>query len=365
MRICLVCIELFGYGTTGGFGRATRMIGWELARRGHQITIITRRSPWSAETRDDFLLDGMRVRLYPPRRPWESMALYRAARADIYHSQDPSLGTLLAMLAMPAAKHVVTLRAPVVREDIAIDRRHGEWGFRGQLMHFIQADNPLIRAAVRRTPHVYAAAHCIADKAARHFGIPPPRFLPTPIVIPPAVEKASRPTVCFVGRWHGIKQPEHFLALARRLPDIRFIAVGGAPEQSRDAELRRLYAGFPNLEMTGVIDQFQSSRLSEILGKSWVLVNTSLREALPTTFLEAAAHRCAILSYLDPEGFASRFGYHAHAGDLEQGLAHLLAEDRWRRLGEAAYRQVNSLYAADAAIDRHIEAYRQVLAQRS
>ena len=97
MRICLVCIELFGYGTTGGFGRATRMIGRELARRGHQITIITRRSPWSAETRDDFLLDGMRVRLYPPRRPWESMALYRAARADIYHSQDPSLGTLLAL----------------------------------------------------------------------------------------------------------------------------------------------------------------------------------------------------------------------------------------------------------------------------
>jgi len=131
-----------------------------------------------------------------------------------------------------------------------------------------------------------------------------------------------------------------------------------------DATLRRRYEGIPNLEMTGVLDQFSSTRLSEILSSSWILVNASLREGLPTTFLEAAAHRCAILSYLDPDGFASRFGHHAADGDLAAGLRRLLRGDDWRRCGEAAHAHVRSLYATDVAIDRHLAVYRDVLAAR-
>jgi glycosyltransferase involved in cell wall biosynthesis len=360
LHICLICMELFGFGSTGGFGRATRMIGRELARRGQQVTVIARRSPWSQDRREDFMLEGMRIRLYPPRRPLASLALYRDCRADVYHSQDASLGTFLAMLAMPAARHVVTFRAPLDTADVAIDRRYGEWGRRGQLMHYLQVDNPLVRAAVRRMPLRFAAADCVIDKAVRHYRLPvPPQFLPTPVAIPAQVTKAGRPTVCFVGRWHGIKQPEHFLELARQFPAVDFIAVGGAPEQAEDAVLRERYGGIANLEMTGVIDQFNSNRLSEILARSWILVNTSLREALQTTFIEAAAHRCAILSYLDPEGFASRFGQVAGPGELADGLRRLLQDDAWRALGEAGYRHVRDIYSVQAAIDRHLDVYRQ------
>jgi hypothetical protein len=62
------------------------------------------------------------------------------AQADIYHSQDPSLGTLLAM---PRARHVVTLCDSADREDFAIGRRYGEGGLWGRAMHFLQVDNPL------------------------------------------------------------------------------------------------------------------------------------------------------------------------------------------------------------------------------
>ena len=52
------------------------------------------------------MLEGMRIRLYPARRPLSSLALYRDCRADVYHSQDASLGTFLAMLAgMASAKN--------------------------------------------------------------------------------------------------------------------------------------------------------------------------------------------------------------------------------------------------------------------
>jgi len=362
MHVCFVCIEFFGFGSFGGFGRATRMIGRELARRGHRVTVVTRQSPWSQERRRDFMLDGMRIRFYSARRPASSIALYRECGADLYHSQDASLGTFLAMLAMPKAKHLVTFRAPLDDQDVNIDRRFGGEGFRARLMHYLQIDNPVVRAAVRSTPWRYAAAHYIVDKSVRHYGLSAaPEFLPTPVSVPASVEKAEHPTVCFVGRWDQIKQPEHFLGLAREFPAVNFIAVGGVPEPARDAELRRRYSGIPNLELTGPIDQFTSNRVSEILAKSWILVNTSLREGLPTTFVEAAAHRCAILSYLDPDGFASRFGQVAQPGELAEGLRQLLRDDTWRGRGDAGYDYVRGVYSTEAAIDRHLEVYRQVL----
>ncbi len=362
MHLCFVCVELFGLGSLGGFGRATRMIGRELVKRGHRVTVVTRQSPLSQERRQDFMLEGMRVRLYSPRRPLSSIALYRDCDADLYHSQDASLGTLLAMLAMPRAKHLITFRAPLDGRDVDIDYQFGESGLRGRLMHYLQIDNPLVRAAARRTPWRYAAAHCVVDKSVRRYSLrTPPEFLPTPVMVPASVEKAERPTVCFVGRWHGIKQPEHFLDLARQFPTVNFIAVGGAPGQARDAELRRRYAGVANLEMTGPIDQFTSNRLGEILSRSWILVNSSLREALPTTFIEAAAHRCAILSYLDPDGFASRFGQIVRPGKLGDGLRQLLQNDAWRARGEAGYDHVRGVYSVEGAIDRHVEVYRRAL----
>ncbi|MBM3517031.1 MAG: glycosyltransferase family 4 protein [Alphaproteobacteria bacterium] len=48
--------------------------------------------------------------------------------------------------------------------------------------------------------------------------------------------------------------------------------------------------------MPGLIDQFASRRLFDILDESWIVVSTATREGLPNAFLEAAAHRGAILS---------------------------------------------------------------------
>src|SRR5262245_41333995 len=129
LNICLLCMELFGFGSSGGFGRATRMIGRELAKRGHRVTVVTRTHPQSQDKRTDLMLEGMRVRMYSARRPFSSLAIYRDCAADVYHSQDASLATWLAMQAMPRARHVVTFRAPLSREDVAIDRRFAGFGW--------------------------------------------------------------------------------------------------------------------------------------------------------------------------------------------------------------------------------------------
>jgi glycosyltransferase involved in cell wall biosynthesis len=92
-----------------------------------------------------------------------------------------------------------------------------------------------------------------------------------------------------------------------------------------------------------------------------VLVNTSPREGLPNAFLEAAAHKCAILSYTDPDRFASRFGHHVPENKLTEGLSNLLMDNRWRKSGEDGYAYVKEVFSVEKAIDSHMEAYNRIL----
>ena len=109
MRVCLLSVEIFAWGKYGGFGRATRTIGRELARRGVEVfAVVPRRRGQGAVER----LDGITVLGYPMRAPWRVAALCRRVDAHVYHSQEPSTATWLAMRAMPDRAHLVTLRDP-------------------------------------------------------------------------------------------------------------------------------------------------------------------------------------------------------------------------------------------------------------
>lgn len=363
LRVCLSCVELFGVGVYGGFGRATRFIGRELARRGVEVTIVVPHRTTDRST--SYTLDGMRVFEFNPRKPWSAVRLFRDADADVYHSQDTSLGSAVAMLAAPRRRHIVTFRDPLDEADWRIETHTGDGRPPGWRMRLYRAyiDNPLVRLAVAKADARFCAARFLAAKAVTMYGLAePPAFLPTPVDVPDRVVKAARPTVCFVGRWHRRKRPEQFFELAGQFPDVDFIAVGGGgADPTEDARLRALASRLPNLEAPGIIDQFQSNALSEILARSWILVNTSSREGLPTTFLEAAAHRCAILSYADPDGFASRFGCRVGERPLAAGLEWLLERDRWRACGDRARTFIQGVFDTDTAIAAHLDAYTRVL----
>lgn len=362
MHVCLICVEFFGLGVHGGFGRATRYIGRELTRRGIQVTVVVPRRPSGRP--DVRQMDGMTIRQFPAKLFWASPWIYRQCKADIYHSQDASLGTFLAMLAAPKRKHMVTFRDPMDRRDWEIETQFSGKGRLGWEQYRRYIDNPLVRFAVRSAQGLYCAAEFLIPKVMLKYGLQdPPIFLPTPVDIPDAVHKAPRPTVCFLSRWEGRKRPELFFELARKFPSVDFIAVGGAQDPRRDRFLRDTYASIANLQMPGIIDQFRTDELSRILSKSWVLVNTSAREGLPNAFLEAAAHRCAILSFTDPDQFASRFGCHVPEGDLEGGLEFLLTEGRWKKLGEDGQEHVRRVFSADKAIQDHWNAYNRILSQ--
>jgi glycosyltransferase involved in cell wall biosynthesis len=225
----------------------------------------------------------------------------------------------------------------------------------------------LVTRAVRAARAVYCPNEFSRLITRRKYGLAAlPGFLPSPVRSPGVpLQKAERPTVCFVGRWDRRKRPEIFFELARAFPDVRFIAMGQARTSARTETLRRRYGGLTNLELQGFVDQFSSDQFQQSLAQSWVLVNTALREGLPRSFMEAAYFKCAILSRVDPDGFASRFGRRVDNDDFAEGLAELLAHDTWRSCGEAAYQYVSGKYGLERSVDQHLEVYRGLIGERN
>jgi 5-deoxy-D-glucuronate isomerase len=90
------------------------------------------------------------------------------------------------------------------------------------------------------------------------------------------------------------------------------------------------------------------------------LANTSPKEGLPNVFIEAAAHRCAILSSVDPDGFTTNYGVHVHDDDFSAGLRKLLENDFWREQAAKGFDYVSSTFSADKSIDQHVRIYQSL-----
>lgn len=361
MHVCLISVEIFAWGKYGGFGRATRIIGRELARRGVQVTAVVPRRGDQRPVED---LDGIRVLGFKPRELFSIGKLFKEVDADIYHSEEPSTGTYMALRAMPDRKHIITFRDPRDTVDWRTEFRLPSLNPAQVIANWIYEDNPLVKQAVRRADGWYTAANMITPKARQKYGLPAdPKFLPTPVEVPEKIEKAPTPTVCFVSRWDKRKRPELFFELAKSFPEVQFLTAGKSRNPEWDNHLRNTYKDLPNLKLLGFIDQFRSNELSRLLEQSWIMVNTAAREGLPNAFIEAAAHGCAILSAVDPDGFASQFGYQVRDDDFVTGLKALLEGNRWEELSQKGRAYVSETFATERAINRHLAIYEGLLGQ--
>ncbi|HEY4649007.1 MAG TPA: glycosyltransferase, partial [Gemmatimonadales bacterium] len=228
MKLCFIVSEFFSWGKYGGYGSATRVLATELTRRGLNITVVT---PARGAQPQQEQVDGVTVLACPAHSIGSQLELLRDCGADVYHSQEPSLTTWLAMKAAPRSAHLVTCRDTRVSADWFIELRSWirDGSFR-TLLTLPYENNPLVTRAVRAADAVFCPNEFSRPIAQRKYGLPTcPGFLPTPVRparIP--VQKAQHPTVCFVGRWDRRKRPEIFFELAREFPDVRFIALGQA-----------------------------------------------------------------------------------------------------------------------------------------
>lgn len=360
MRICFVVSQIFAWGKYGGFGSLTRTLGKELVKRGIETCVVL---PKRSNQQTVQKLDGMTLLGYSATSTLLSGRLYKKCAADIYHSEEPSIGTYLAQRAVPKGKHLVTSQDPRTYSDWMVEGRY--FSPKQKVMFplmYLYEKNYFAKKAVQNADAVYCQAKYIIPKTKSLYGLSSdPGFLPNPVRVSQIVfKKADKPTVCFLARWDRRKRPEIFFELAKEFPDVKFIAIGKAHDETYDRHLRKRYSGLPNLEMTGFIDQFTSNRLEDILQKSWIMINTAARECLPVAFLEAAARKCAILSSNNPDDFAEHFGYRVENDDYATGLRFLLEKDKWRERGERGYEYVKETHELKKVVDEHIAIYRDI-----
>ncbi len=335
------------------------MIGRELARQGIEVTAVIPRRPGQGAVE---MLDGIRVLEFDPRRPFSALELFRQADADIYHSQEPSFGTYLAQRAMPDRKHVVTFRDTRDRKDWWIEFIYPSLSYAQVISNLIYEDNFLVHNAVCKADRWFTAAKMLIPKARKKYKLPhDPEFLPSPIPFTEVVKKSETPLVCFVARLDRRKRPEVFFDLAGQFPNVQFEAVGAGRDSGWERELRSRYGNLPDLNIRGFVNQFGGNGLSDLLSQSWILINTSARESLPTTFIEAAAHGCAILSEIDPDGFSSNFGYRVIDDNYANGLRTLLNNNTWREKGQLGMKYTRETFSLEKSIQEHVKEYEKLL----
>lgn len=205
----------------------------------------------------------------------------------------------------------------------------------------------------------------LADKARILYRLKaetPVEFLPNPIDVEKGFDAQTcvkRNEVVFVGRIASVKRAWLFCEIARRMPEYEFYLVGQSliEKDRNDAIMAPYRTGIPNLHFTGHLEGEEKFRR---IREAKILINTSIHEALPVTFLEALACGTLLVSCQDPDGMTSRFGIYTGPvlGDgydkveLFVDAVRTLIKDEARRkeLSEAARAYVKSVHGVEEFI---------------
>ncbi len=371
LRICFVTKELFAWGKYGGFGKYVRVLGRELIKRGLEICAVIPRSgnQGTLETVDGITVYGLSyptslldtvssdivVRALAPH-------FYSKCRADIYHSVDPTFYTMLAKLGRPTAKHLIAFsdlrdmhdwrRIITVPDDSTVTNR----------IRALPVEAPFMKRLVGQADGFYALTNTLAHKAMRMYDLDAlPRIVRFPIETPKRkMNKSDHPVVCFLGRLDPIKRPWMYFELAKAFPQVEFYVMGQTTVPARYSRLIKPYRNLNNLKFLGWSFGEQKSR---ILEKSWILINTSIHEALPTAFLEAWAHECAVLSGVNHDGLVEKYGLWVRDEDYASGLRNLIRADTAITKGKAGRKYVETFHDVHSNIERLVEIYHSILEQ--
>ncbi len=299
LRICFVAPAAYpvlaadrSIPMVGGAEVQQALIALELARRGYDVSMIS----MDFGQREGDLVKGVRLikmhapdsglpvlRFIHPRLTslWGAM---QRADADVYYQRAAGAGTgFVARFALSHGKRAVFASASDFDFDPALP-----------YIRF-NRDKHLFRYGMRHVHHVVVQTERQLQMCLKTFG-----------------RDATRINSCYAHRgapghhegpivWAGSikpqKRPELFLDLAQRLPQCRFRLVGGAAAGAAHFEaLQRRAQSLGNVELTGFVPY---TDVESQFDRASLLVNTSVGEGFPNTFLQAWSRGIPTVSFFD------------------------------------------------------------------
>lgn len=372
--VAIVSNEFFDHdlGRMGGFGWAARQSAACFASNGRLRAPLFLAGAGELAGRKPFRSLGV------PLVPFERTAGYerrlRRARIDAVLSIDYRPGFRPVLEAVPEAPLVVWIRDPRTPEDlerVATLELPGSSETPSGLARFDLSSLAEIVArrddAGLRTVLATTAPTLARRRVRATYGLAgEPALLPNPLdPVENVLPRSERPRVIFLGRLDPIKRPWIFVQIARRLPQVEFVLLGGSYQPGPGGWA--LEAPPDNLRLLGHVDGAEKTRF---LASSWLLVNSSIHESLPVSFLESLHCGTPVVSCQDPEGVASRFGAYVGRwdGSGEDGVDAFveavgsLLEDGARReelgeVGRAWARRTHTRERFLATFDELVEAH--------
>jgi glycosyltransferase involved in cell wall biosynthesis len=350
MRISFIVSEVFTEKRFGGFGWLVRVIGRELVKQGFEVFVLAWRDPGYPKR---FCVNGIEVITYPYafdtksvfrhlHNYYEFSKILRDVDADVFISIEAMVETLIAEILKRGARHVVWAQDPFDWSDYQLLSSVDTYYRISKIRFFM--NKIIFGLAYRKADLVLTQARYYIDKLKKLYDIDPNKvvYLPNPVDYIPdedSIRKSDEPLVCYLARMDPQKRYWIFFELAKKFPEIKFVAMGkpNILYEERYREIVSKYIDLPNLEIKGFVSEEEKRK---ILDKCWVMILPSIREGLPIAMLEALAHKCAILSSVNPDGLTEGFGYWAKKDDFEEGLKWLLENDKWQKLGERGYKHV-------------------------
>jgi glycosyltransferase involved in cell wall biosynthesis len=366
MKVCLIADEYFSWGIHGGFGFFTRKLGTELAKRGIEVeAVIQKISDEQKAVGESEEIDGVSVLTLPRKKLGKATnaRLYKTD-ADVLHSQSGMLDTWLMFRRNSQARRIITFQDPQSPKEMAeIMKYESVPGYTWYRRLWGRVAFQLYKRAVRGADLTASQTKFKITVVKELFGLKhDTMWLPNMVDVPDSLtsKKADRPTCVFPNRLDPKKRPEIYCSLATRFPEVDFFVLGRSHMKGRDEMLRAAFDQ-PNLHFMGFVDE---DTKRNILEAAWVSVNTSIYECLPVAFLESVAQGCSILSWVDPDNFATDFGCHVEEPTVEgfaQGLSYLLKDDVWRLKGSAGYATAKAFYDTPRVVQQHIDVYRSLI----
>ena len=155
-------------------------------------------------------------------------------------------------------------------------------------------------------------------KAVDLYGLPkytPIQYLPNPVEIDTHFDVQTyekKNMIIFLGRVESVKRGWLFCEIAQTMPTYEFYVLGKTTRQKEEnARILEKYMKIPNLHFVGHVE---GARKEQFLKDAKILVNTSIHEALPVSFLEALSYGTLLVSNRNPENLTAQFG--AWTGDV-------------------------------------------------
>jgi len=280
----------------GGAELQQTLIATELARRGYPVSMVSH--DYGQE--EGVVVEGVRVhRMYAPDAGirvvrfvyprftslWQAL---KRADADIYYQRTAAVATgFLAAFTRAHGRRSIFAGASDVdfmpgKESINYSR-----------------DRWIFSYGVRNVDAIFAQNPCQQENARRHYGREA-ILIPNCYKPPEDARSDPRGYVLWVANVRSQKRPEYLIEIARRLPQHRFVMVGGNDTDRRSVEyaraIRAEISKLPNVKMHGFVPFHETERLFD---GARVVLNTSAYEGFPNTMLQGWARGIPSVCFVD------------------------------------------------------------------